>query len=103
MELNDFVDFDAMFTELFREQEKTLEEYKYEADRYMIFLSFIDEKEQFSIQPPECVLTDEYIDFVYGFSHNDANESNNESGWTTMFIRYDRILDEFTICEYDGG
>ena len=102
MELNKFIDFDAIFKHLFIEDEEMMQKNKYEAQHYMDILNFVYyQKERFSIFTEECSFDDSEIWFVYEYDANNANESNNQSDTEAFTIKFNRIIEEFTHCEYD--
>jgi len=104
MEFKKYIDFNQMFLDLFRENEKTLEDHKYEADHFRKLLEFrYNEFEKFELEIDECEFGEKEIHFCFGYSHNDANESNNQSSWSSCYVTYDVLLEEFVNIEFDQG
>lgn len=105
MELNKFIDFKAMLKHLVEEHRTDLEKHRFEADYYDKLLKFIDVKviDEFDTEHEECDFTNDSVSFVFGYSFNDANESNNQSTTANYHIIFNRVLNEFTVCEYEQG
>lgn len=102
--INEYIDFEKLFSDLYKQNENDLYEYQYEATHYQTLLNFYAlYKEKAKLVLEECSLNDNEIVFVYGYEHNDANESDTQSTWESWYITYDTILDEFSSCEYDNG
>lgn len=100
MELSKFVDFDGMLNHLFEEHKEDLIEYRWEDDSYNTLLSFMDEREKYTLEIEDCSFDGKEIEWYYTMSLNNANESNNHSDVVAYYIRFSTILDEFTDCEY---
>lgn len=101
---NKFVDFEKLFSALIEENEQELDKYKYESDTYRKILEFLDTNYKTSkVDPDECEFTDDYFFFIFGHDSNYANEINEMSQWANYTIKFDRVLDEFTLCEYEAG
>jgi hypothetical protein len=104
LEINNYIDFNKLFNDLFKENEDELIEYQYEAEHFGKILQFnYIAKEKFDLVLDECELDGSTITFVYEHDFNDANESNNQSTTASYVIMYDRILDEFSECYYEQG
>ncbi len=100
-----YIDYRNLFIDLFNEYEEELEEHRYEADHFDRLLLFKNSTEfdEWEIDECECEFTDKTIIWYFGFDFNDANESNNVSTTADYTIVFDRVLDEFTICDYEQG
>lgn len=104
MELNQFIDFDAMLDHLIKENRAELIEYQYEANWYADLLRFMDfEKEHYTLEVEECSYDGKEIEWYYTQSLNNANESNAHSDTIAYSIKFSTILNEFTDCEYQGA
>jgi len=105
IEMNEFIDFTQLFVKLYEEHKEELEHHKFEADHFKRLIQFYDEGglSAFDLQKDECELTDKYIHFVFGMDLEQANESTNYVATANYFIVYDRILNEFTSCDYEQG
>jgi len=103
--MNKHIDFTAIFTDLYEEHKLDLIQHRYEADHFNRIIEFVDDGalSAFDIETEECEFSDKSIMFVFGFTDNDANESSTQSSFSNYVIVFDRILHEFTSCEYEQG
>lgn len=103
--MNKHIDFTAIFTDLYEEHKLDLIQHRYEADHFNGIIEFVENGglNSFDIQTEECEFCDKYIQFTFGFTTDDANESNTQSSFSYYVIVFDRILHEFTSCEYEQG
>ena len=103
LKINNYIDFNKLFDNLFKENEYELIEYQYEAQHFGTIIKFNIIKDEFNIVLDECELDSKNITFVFDKDFNDANESNNQSTTASYVIMFDRILDEFSLCHYEQG
>jgi len=104
LEINDYIDFRKLFIDLYKEQEDILEEHKYEADHYKEIIDFKEQAfNEFELLEDESEFSDKEIVFDFGMCLGGANESDNRNASANFVIVYDRILDDFTSCEYEQG
>lgn len=101
MDYNKHIDFSGMFYDLIDVERLNLEQHKHEASHYMDILNMIDNQEGFELMVDESTFCDERIVFFFCKFYNDANESDTQGSSANYIITYDRILDEFTECEYE--
>ena len=101
-EINNHIDFNGIFKVLFDEHKDSLEEERYQATHFNSILNFVDDGiNEFEILAEECELNDKEIIFVYVHDFNDANESDTQGTSASYDIVYDRVLSEFTSCEFE--
>lgn len=94
MELNKFIDFDALFNFLYKDQEKALQLHKCEVTNYWNIVNFVEHfKEQFNLLDSDCEFNDDEIIFVF---ERDLNGSEVQS----YYIVFNRQLEDFTECSY---
>jgi hypothetical protein len=101
-EINQFIDYDAIFDALFKSEETALIESQYEAPHYARVLEFNRQRSEFELELEECTISDHRVEFVYIRSLNDANESNSQPSHESYYIEYDFSLEEFSQCDYEG-
>ena len=104
-EINRFINFIGIFKSLYSYHEEDLREHQYEAEHFKRILQFVegDDFNKFDLELEECEFTNEKISFVFGCDFGDSNESNNQSTTANYHIVYDRVLSEFTVCDYEQG
>ena len=97
LEINNYVDFNRLFKDLFEQQKDSLIEYKHEVEHCQKILYFIENmKIEFELMLSECELNDNEILFSFGHFGNDANESNTQSSYARVDITFDISVDEFS-------
>jgi len=103
--MNKYIDFKGIFVHLMKDHEDVMEHHKYEADHYQHILDFYQRggHDEFEIEHEECEFLNTEIVFVFGYSFNDANESDTQGSSAAHIITYDRLLEEFTNHEYEQG
>ncbi len=98
-----------MFYDLVEEHKPILTKHSFEAEHYGRILEFVEYQKTadltgyYSLDIDDCVFSDRLIEFVFGYTRSDANESNTQSSWSSYYIVFDRLLDEFITCEYEQG
>lgn len=104
-DINKFIDFNGLFIKLYEDHKDELEFHKFEADHFNRLFEFYKHggPNSFEIQTDECELTDTEINFVFGMVLEQPNESTSYVATANYFITYNRILKEFTICDYEQG
>ena len=102
--MNNYINFENLFSDLYDEQIDVLIEYRYETSHYNDIINF---KEQhlfaFELLKEESCFCDKEIVFDFGMCLGGANESDNTNASANFVIVYDRVLDEFTSCDYEQG
>jgi hypothetical protein len=107
-ELNEFVDFQGIFNflitkhkkEMLEEIEKCAEIYKYETNGPEVLekciLDFYENQNKYKyyIEKSECEFGDPNGNIVFIFinEQQDANESDTQNSWSSIFISYNRGL-----------
>lgn len=103
-QINNYIDFEKLFLDLFEAQEEILIEEQYQAEHFKQILDFKNKAyNDFEIMTEECDYDSKKIVFWFTHNFNDANESCNQSTTADYVIIYDTILDEFTSCDYEQG
>lgn len=104
MKINDYIDFEKLFLDCIKENKDYMYDYQNDNIIYTNVLNFYNNgKLQFPIDAEESELRDDVIIFVFSEDYNDANESNNQSSWSSVQIVYNRNMELFTDYEYEAG
>lgn len=105
IEINRFINFTGIFKSLYSYYEEDLRENQHEAEHFKRILQFVEggDFNKFDLELEECEFTNEKISFVFGCDFGGANESNTQSATANYLIIYDRLLEEFTVCDYEQG
>jgi hypothetical protein len=102
-DLREFIDFDGIFHALIEEHKDELIEYSNEAPHYGHVLGFYDYKSEYNLVLDECNFGLHEIEFVYSKHNNDSNESDNRGTYSSYYIVFNTVLDEFRVCDYEQG
>ena len=102
--INNYINFQKLFLDLFEEQEEILIQEQYQAEHFKKILDFKKYAyKDFEIFTEECDYDTKKIVFWFSHNFNDANESCNQSTTADYVIVYDIYLTEFTSCNYKQG
>lgn len=102
--INKHVDFREIFKELFEEHKSELEKFK-KSEMNKTLLGFVEsgDFDDYELMLDECEIYESHIRFVFGKDLEQPNESSSYVASGNYFIFFDRVLNEFTICDYEQG
>lgn len=102
--INEYIDLEGLFNKFYEQHEAYYSQYAYEsADGGRLYDFVLMHKEHCFLEVLECQVTDKEIIFIFVHDLDNANESNSISDTEAYIITYNRILDEFEKCEYEGS
>lgn len=99
--INNYIDFDGLFTAFYKEYLEAMIPHKDEEKVYQNLREFVEHKDNYWSDIEECEFNGVEIIFTYSQSNNDANESDTQGSGSYFVIVYDIGDGEFISCDYE--